>query len=128
MFLKLFTKKRYTSEESLKWALKHQFEANVKTLKQLSRLGITHESRLKLQFFYCTNRLSKAKNLSQALEQMNYLVESIDKASKERIWIVSGWTNKIKMDPASVTNWTKLMIQLGHEYDCEFDGWGTYTY
>jgi len=115
------------SEESLKWTIKHQFEANVKTLDQLNRLGITNDSRLKLQFFYCTNRLSKAKNLKQALEQMNYLVESIDRTSKDRIWVISGWSNKISMDPGSLTSWTKLMIHLGYEYDCEFDGWGTYT-
>ena len=127
MFLKLFNKKRYVSEQSLKWSLNNQFKMNLKTLEMLQKLGITNECRLKLQFFYCTNRSTKARKLVNALEDLNYQVESVDKAAGDQTWIISGWTNEIKMDPKTVTNWTSLMKHLGYEYDCEFDGWGTYT-
>jgi hypothetical protein len=127
MFLKIFNQKRYVSEQSLKWSLKNQFEMNSKTLEQLHKLGITNESRLKLQFFYCTNRSTKARKLVSALEDLNYQVESVDKAAGDKFWVISGWTNEIKMDPKSVTNWTSLMNHLGYEYDSGFDGWGTYA-
>ena len=127
MFTKIFNQKRYVSEQSLKWSLKNQIEMNSKTLEQLHKLGITNESRLKLQFFYCTNRSTKARKLVNALKDLSYQVESVDKAAGDKLWIISGWTNEIKMDLKTVTNWTTLMNHIGYEYNSEFDGWGTYT-
>ncbi len=45
---------------------------NSKTIEMLQKLGITNECRLKLQFFYCTNRSTKARKLVNALKDLSY--------------------------------------------------------
>lgn len=122
----LFGNKRYVSDSALKSSLAKQSEMNSQTLAQLKNYGVNSDSELKLEFFFYTNEQDKASNLAIDLKALDYEIETVNKAvGDEKLWIVSGWTTKIKMDINSVTDWTTKMCNLGFEHDCDFDGWGT---
>lgn len=122
----LFGNKKYVSDSALKSSLRKQSEMNSQTLSQLSNHGVGIESELKLEFFFYTNEQDKASNLAIDLKAMDYKIETVDKAAgDDKLWVVSGWTNEIKMNLNSVTEWTTKMCNIGFEHDCDFDGWGT---
>ena len=104
-----------------------QKEMNSKTLEQLSTLGVNESSRLCVEFFFYTKYADKASNLAIDLSKLGYKIETVDRsAGDKRLYVISGWTTKIKMDSESLTDWTSQMYKLGCEHDCDFDGWGTF--
>jgi regulator of RNase E activity RraB len=94
-------------------------------LDQLYKLNITEEKELKLEYFFYTNTLDKAEKFAKEIEKLNYSVEHGVSAGDKKLFIITGWTSKMKMSEDVVSNWTKQMCEIGYEFDCEFDGWGT---
>lgn len=117
---------RYISENEYIDNVTKQKQMNTKTLLQLSKYGINDSSELELEFFFYTNEQTKANNLAIELKKLNYKIYFIYPSEAEKkLWVISGWTNKIKMDLQNVINWTTQMCKLGFDNDCDFDGWGT---
>jgi len=63
--------------------------------------------------------------LVQALARLGYTGSHDHSASDKKQFVVTGWTSRMKMDDQTVLDWTGCMCDVGHEHDCEFDGWGT---
>ena len=95
------------------------------TLEQLRSLGVTDKSRLKLEFFFFTNSDQKAAALAEVLKKRGYEVQHGASGDPERPFLITGWTDKMALDDATVVAWTREMCQLGFDSDCGFDGWGT---
>lgn len=126
-FIDLFgKKKRYVDERNYEANLERQEQMNSSTLSELGKYGITDEKHLSLEFFFYSDKPENAKALAENLKGLNYRIETAGpSAANKRIWCVSGWTTKIRMNLPSVTGWAKQMCALGYELDCDFDGWGT---
>jgi len=56
---------------------------------------------------------------------LNYEVEYDISAADKKLFVITGWTSKIKMSEEIVKQWVENMCNLGFKFDCEFDGWGT---
>ena len=95
------------------------------TVAQLRNYGVNDHSQLKLEYFFYTNAEGKAAALSQKLSGMGYTGAHEHSAGDKRLFLVTGWTSRMKMDDQTVLDWTGRMCDLGREHDCEFDGWGT---
>lgn len=95
------------------------------TLDQLRKLNVTAEKELKLEYFFYTNTAEKAEKLATEIEKLNYTVQHGVSAGDNKLFLVTGWTTKMKMADEVVKQWTKQMCELGYKFDCEFDGWGT---
>lgn len=128
-----FIKNLFTSKGSSKFVTEKAFKANLskqlsmtpKTLKQLRQYNITDSSMLKLEFFFYGKSEKNSSDLADKLKTLQYSVEHGPSADDPKTLIITGWTTPIKMDESSVLDWTKLMCEIGYEFDCDFDGWGT---
>lgn len=103
----------------------NQMQMVPQILDQLRKLDVPPEKELKLEFFFYTNTDSKAEMLATEIEKIGYRVEHGISAGDKKLFIITGWTTKMKMTDEVVGQWTKRMCEVGYEYDCEFDGWGT---
>lgn len=117
--------KKFVTEDSYKKNKDKQVNWDQQTLKKLRDLGVTETKELKLEYFFYTNSMDKAKNLADEIKKMNYSVKYDKSASDKSLFVITGWTIKMAMADSIVINWTKQMCDLGYKYDCEFDGWGT---
>jgi len=97
------------------------------TLSQLRELKVDEMCELKLEYFFYTNTIEKSNELVEEIRKLNYSVQNGVSAGDKKLFVVTGWTTKMKMTNQIVNNWTKEMCELGYKYDCEFDGWGTTT-
>ena len=102
--------------------LEKQLLMTPQTLEKLRELGVNEEKELKLEFFFYTNTIEKAELLADELTTLQYSVEYGESAGDRKLFIITGWSTKIKMDEDTVITWTKKMHQAGVKYDCEFDG------
>lgn len=102
-----------------------QMQMTPKTLAQLRKLNVPAEKELKLEYFFYTNTGDKAQQLAIEIGKLNYTVQHGVSAGDNKLFIVTGWTTKMKMADEVVKQWTKQMCELGYTFDCEFDGWGT---
>lgn len=128
-FLKPKTNKgQFVNESDFKVNLKNQLLMSPQTLVQLRKHDVTTEKELKIEFFFYTNTSDKAILLAKELEKLNYIVQNRVSAGDKRLFIVTGWTTKIKMSEEVVKKWTNQMCEIGYKFDCEFDGWGTNPY
>ena len=116
---------KFVSESSFNKNLKSQMDMKPQTLEQLRKINVSADKELKLEFFFYTNSLDKASQLSAELKKLNYASDHGFAAGSKTEYLVNGWTNKIKMSDEVVKDWTKQMCEIGYKYDCEFDGWGT---
>jgi regulator of RNase E activity RraB len=117
--------KKYVTEDSFKKNKDNQVKMTPKTLKQLRDLGVFETKELKLEYFFYTNSLDKAKSLTNEIQKLNYTVEYSKSVGDKKIFVITGWTNKMTMSDLKVIAWTKQMCDLGFRFDCDFDGWGT---
>ena len=117
----------FVTAESFRANLASQADGDAATLTELRKYGVSADSEHKVEFFFYTNTLDKAKALASALEPTNADVYFGPAAGDDTQFVVTGWSAPIKMDNATVTAWSEKMTRLGYEFDCEFDGWGTYT-
>lgn len=117
--------KKFVTEDSYKMNKDNQVRMSPQTLKQLRDLGVSETEELKLEYFFYTNNLTKAKNLTDEIQELNYTVKYCKSAGDKKLFVITGWTTKIAMADSTVIDWTKKMCDIGYKYDCEFDGWGT---
>jgi hypothetical protein len=96
-----------------------------KILEELSKLGVTETTCLKLEYFFYTDSISNAKLLAEALAEKGYSVEHGSSACNKDEFVVTGWTTEIPMNKVSITEWIKDMCHTGFNHDSDFDGWGT---
>jgi len=116
---------QFLSEEDLKINMAKQLQMTPQTMEQLRKINVTPEKELKLEYFFYTNTADKAKTFAAEIENLNYQVEYRQSAGDKKTFIITGWTDKMKMEDKVVSNWTKEMCELGYKFDCDFDGWGT---
>jgi len=95
------------------------------TLNQLRKLNGMTDKELKLEYFFYTNTADKAEQFAAEIEKLNYSVEHGVSAGDKNLFVITGWTTKMKMTDEAVEQWAKQMCELGYKFDCEFDGWGT---
>ena len=115
----------FQSESAYAENRSRQLTMSPQTVAQLRTYGVTDESQLKLEYFFYTNTKEKAATLAQKLTSMGYTGSHDHSASDKKQFVVTGWTSSMRMDKKTVVDWTGSMCDIGHEYDCEFDGWGT---
>ena len=117
---------RYLSEQEAKDDLvPGQIASNYPLLEALRQHGVTDGDQLKLEFAFFTNDIEKAESLKKAFSvRSDYSVDEITRVKK--LWRLTGWSNKIKMDIDSINHWTFDMCKIGFDNDCKFDGWGTF--
>ena len=131
MFFNLFKSKpkksdRFLSEQEAQVELvPGQIASNYPLLDTLKQHGVTETDQLKLEFAFFTNDIDKAENLKNTLSaRSDYSVDEIARVKK--LWRITGWSGKIKMDIDSINHWTFKMCKIGFDNDCKFDGWGTF--
>jgi regulator of RNase E activity RraB len=117
--------KKFVAEDSYKKNKVNQVNTAPQILKQLRALGVTETQELKLEYFFYTNSINKAKNLADEIKEMNYSVKHGKSAGDKKLFVITGWTIKMAMADSVVIEWTKHMCDLGYKFDCDFDGWGT---
>jgi hypothetical protein len=124
-FLKNDRNKQFVSALAFENQVAKQIQMTPLTMKELRKITINEDKELKLEYFFYTNTAQKANAFAQELEKLNYEGRSGQSAGDKKLFIITGWTTKMKMEDAIVSNWTKTMCELGFNFDCEFDGWGT---
>jgi regulator of RNase E activity RraB len=115
----------FVSELSFKTNRKMQLSMTPLTLNQLRNLGVIEEQELRLEYFFYTNTFEKAKLFADVIGQLNYQVSYGQAAGNKKLYVITGWTSKMKMSNYTVGEWASQMCDLGYKFDCEFDGWGT---
>jgi len=84
------------------------------------------DKKLPVEFFFYTNAVEKAEGLAGALRRLGYEIYEADASDMGRNrFAVIGCTTKMEMSDTAMKDWAEHMCELGEEYDCEFDGWGT---
>lgn len=116
---------KFVTETSFNINRDKQMEMTPQTLNKLRVLNVTADKELKLEFFFYTNTADKAQQLATEIEKLNYTVRYGVSAGDKKLFIITGWSTNIKMADEVVKQWTKQMCELGYQFDCEFDGWGT---
>jgi hypothetical protein len=116
---------RFQSEAAYADNRSRQLTMTPQTVAQLRTYGVTDDSQLKLEYFFYTDTKEKAAALAQKLTGLGYSGGYDHSASDKKQFVITGWTSPIKMDDKTVLDWTGRMCDVGHEHDCEFDGWGT---
>lgn len=116
---------QFVTEAAFRSNRNKQMQMTPQTLDQLRKINVSPEKELKLEFFFYTNTAGKAEMLATEIEKTGYSVQHGISAEDKKLFIVTGWTTKMKMTNEVVEQWTKRMCEVGYEYDCEFDGWGT---
>ncbi|MBB3054686.1 ribonuclease E inhibitor RraB [Mucilaginibacter gotjawali] len=124
-FLKNNGNGQFVSAPAFENQVAKQMQMTPLTMKELRKLDVTEDKELKLEYFFYTNTAQKASVFAQELEKLKYEVKSGQSAGDKKLFIITGWTTKMKMDDVTVSNWTTKMCELGFNFDCEFDGWGT---
>ena len=116
---------KFVTEDSYKKNRDNQVRMAPQTIKQLRDLGVTETKELKLEYFFYTNTIDKAKSLAKEIQKMDYTVKYDKSVGDKNLFVITGWTSKMAMSDSTVIDWTKQMCDLGHKFDCGFDGWGT---
>lgn len=124
-FFKSSESERYVTQDAFKSSLSKQSQMTSQTMEKLRKYDIREDSVLKLEFFFYTDALNKAKKLADELSNMAYSVDYKKSASNSSEFVITGWTDPIQMGNETVLEWARLMCELGYKNDCDFDGWGT---
>ena len=117
--------KQFVTVIKFEESVEKQTQAVPEILERLKHLEDIPSESLRLEFFFYTNAAVKAKEFSSCLKKRGYSVEYGKSAGTSNLFLITGWTNKISMTEENVIAWSKEMCELGYEYDCDFDGWGT---
>lgn len=94
-------------------------------LDHLRDHGFSDERELKVEFFFYSKTQANADALAHELRELNYEVEIGKSAGNKKLFLINGWTVKMKMDDKTVQHWAEEMCELGFKFDSNFDGWGT---
>lgn len=93
------------------------------TIAALRQYGLTPDSHRRIEYFFYTNSIEKARSLSTELKALDYSSNCGDSPTKNEYSII-GWTTPIRIDERTMFEWISQMCDLGAKHDCEFDGWG----
>jgi hypothetical protein len=116
---------RYVSEEASKVNLSKQIAGLPRILGVIKGHCASDPIQLKLEFFFYTNSIDKAKLLAEDLKQKSCSVEYRVAAQNSKLFVINGWTSRFNIEGKMLVSWVKEMCELGYKYDCDFDGWGT---
>ena len=116
---------QFVTEKAFGHNMTKQLQMVPQTMEQLRKIDVSADKELKLEYFFYTNTIDKAKRFASELEKLNYKVDHGQSAGDKKSFVITGWTTKMKMETHIVANWTKQMCELGYKFDCDFDGWGT---
>ncbi|GGB16256.1 MULTISPECIES: ribonuclease E inhibitor RraB [Mucilaginibacter] len=94
-------------------------------MEKLRELNVDEDRELMLEFFFYTNTYQKAQIFAQELSNLSYQVKFGVSEGDKKLFIITGWSDKVKMKEAVVASWINQMCSLAYKFDCEFDGWGT---
>ena len=122
----LIAQKQFLSDVSYKNNLSKQKKLTSQKLPQIRKDdNVTETTELILEYFFSTNTTKKAKEITAQLQSFGYKAEFKKNSKNPNLYIVTGWTIKMKMSDKLILDWTKVMCELGYEFDCSFDGWKT---
>jgi regulator of RNase E activity RraB len=116
----------FVSDQQFKNNLESQVYMTRGLMSKLRSFNVGPEKQLKLEYFFYTNSLTKARDFAEYLKKLNYNSQYGTAAQNRELFVINGWTPNIKMEEDVICEWTKQMVQLGYTFDCEFDGWGTF--
>lgn len=95
-------------------------------LNLMSKLADMQDKELPVEFFFYTNTLEKAKALADEMVRLQYEVYGYGPCGYDTSqFSIAGCTPKMKMTDEVMTARVEKMCELGYQYDCKFDGWGT---
>lgn len=115
------TKRKYSRHQNNKL---NQAAMIPMTIEKLLELDVREGDKLKLEFFFYSTSQSKAAALNDHLRtQLGY--ELNEPHRNGLYWSVSGWTDPQPIVFEHIKQWSDQMCDLGFEFGCEFDGWGT---
>jgi regulator of RNase E activity RraB len=117
--------KPFVTEASFQANLKKQAAANSQVLGVLKHHALSDTNLRCLEFFFYTNTIEKARSLAAELRKKEYSVTYREAGYPRNQFVITGWTRKMSIEDNALAAWAKEMCELGYEYDCEFDGWGT---
>ena len=118
---------RMSNRTDYQRVLARQLAMTEQTLARLVELGLTRETKVRLDFFYNAPDQEKASALHELLcEQTDYEVEvaSLGRFLLKK-WSVRGQTQLTTVSPEILKGWISWMVAAGKECECVFDGWGT---
>jgi regulator of RNase E activity RraB len=116
----------FVSDQQFNSILESQVYMTRTMMSKLRDFNVGPEKKFKLEYFFYTNSLIKARDFAEYLKKLNYNSRYGHAAQNRELFMINGWTPKIKMEEEIICEWTKQMVQLGYTFDCEFDGWGTF--
>ncbi|MFL5742794.1 MAG: ribonuclease E inhibitor RraB [Flavisolibacter sp.] len=119
------TSKQFVTEQAFKINLTKQMQMTPQTMGQLGKMNVSPDKELKLEYFFYTNTADKARLFAKEMGKLNYEVKFGQSAGKDKNFLITSWTTKMKMEENVVAGWTKQMCELGYRFDCDFDGWRT---
>lgn len=106
--------------------ISRQRAMNRQTWRALQENGLKLDQEVELDFFYYCGDNQGANSLKNFLERETDYDVSVHPASdSNEEWSVVGKTQKTTISPEILDEWVEWMILAGHEFHCEFDGWGT---
>jgi hypothetical protein len=91
----------------------------------LHDLGVASGREQEAEFFFYAPTRPAASKLAGVLKEMGYDVSLHRSRGAGHRFLVTGMTNKIRMDDQALALWTHKMCGLAEQYGCVFDGWGT---
>jgi hypothetical protein len=116
---------RFHDEAAFERNLANQMAMAPQTIEQLRGIGVLPEATLRLEYFFYAASRETGDALTSVLHSKGYSSDCRPAADGSATFCITGWSNPLPMDEATVVRWTAEMCRLGFEHDCEFDGWGT---
>lgn len=113
------------SEETSTSNYEKQIQITTQRINKLRKLNVTDDEQLKLEYFFYTDTLEKAAQLAAEMGKLKYAVSHGVSTGDKNLYIITGWTTRMKMSDEVVRKWINKMCETGYKYDCDFDGWET---
>jgi len=120
-FSKKSEEDRYVTESAFNNNLQKQLRKSAQAIYQYREINASEEKELKLEYFFYTNKAEKAEALTKEIEKLNYNVSQSFYDEEKKVYVISGWTTKMKITDEVVKKWANQMCELGYQFDCEFD-------
>lgn len=116
---------QFVTEKAYKSNVLKQLKLTSGTLAELRKKNVIETTELKLEYFFYTNAVKKAKELSDQLQIFGYGAGVKKTPDNQKLYLITGLSSKMKMSEKLLREWTKVMCDLGYEFDCEFKSWKT---
>ncbi|MBW1656018.1 MULTISPECIES: ribonuclease E inhibitor RraB [Flavobacterium] len=85
--------------------------------------GVEEEDELKIDYFFYTDTLEKAREFENEIRKVGYIVNHGTASHDKSLFVVSGRTTPIRMMHETLSSWIAEMCQMGYRSDCSFDHW-----